>query len=119
MQEKRILLVDDEKFILDTYSSLLGERGYSVTTAYSGRNALEVFPNQPFDLVITDLAMEDGDGITLIDELQETSPHIPIIVFTGRKYKNGKEFVSLLGANELIQKPCSNDLFISSVKNFL
>ena len=119
MQEKRILLVDDEAFILDTYSSLLKETGYSVFTASSGRIALEVLPQQSFDLVITDLAMEDGDGFTLIDELQETSPHIPIIVFTGRKYKNGKDFVSLLGADELIQKPCRNELFISCVKNSL
>ena len=119
MREKRILLVDDEAFILDTYSSLLEEKGYTVATACSGRKAFEVFSCCSFDLLITDLAMDDGDGFTLIDEIQDIAPYTPIIVFTGRKYTNSKKFITLLGANELIQKPCSNELFISCVSNSL
>ena len=119
MLEKRILLVDDESIILETYSSLLSEKGFSVVTATSGREALETFSRDSFDLVITDLAMPDGDGFKLLEEIKERSPHTPVIVFTGKIYRAVKEFVALLGANELLEKSCSTELFISRIKESL
>ena len=119
MLKKRILLVDDESIILETYSSLLSEKGFSVVTASSGRQALETFSSDSFDLVITDLAMPDGDGFKLLEEIKERSPHTPVIVFTGKIYRAVKEFVALLGANELLEKSCSTELFISRIKESL
>lgn len=119
MLQKRILLVDDESIILETYSSLLSEKGFSVVTASSGREALERFSRDSFDLVITDLAMPDGDGFKLLEEIKEISPHTPVIVFTGKIYRAVKEFVALLGANELLEKSCSTELFISCIKESL
>ena len=117
MFEKKILLVDDEATILDTYSLLLEEKGYAVVTAENGRKALEEFSRDSFDLVITDLAMPGGDGFELLEEIKGRSPQTPVIVFTGKRYKAVKEFVSLLGAHELIEKSCSNEIFISCVNN--
>jgi len=117
--EKKILLVDDEPVILETYSALLSEKGFSVVTASSGREALETFSHNSFDLVITDLAMPDGDGFKLLEEIKEISPHTPVIVFTGKIYRAVKEFVELLGANELLEKSCSTELFISRIKESL
>ena len=117
--EKKILLVDDETTILETYSSLLSEKGFSVITAGSGREALEMFSLNSFDLVITDLAMPDGDGFQLLEEIKGISPHTPVIVFTGKVYRSVKEFVALLGANELLEKSCSTELFISRIKESL
>lgn len=116
---KKILLVDDEPVILETYSALLSEKGFSVVTASSGREALETFSGNSFDLVITDLAMPDGDGFKLLEEIKEISPHTPVIVFTGKIYRAVKEFVALLGANELLEKSCSTELFISRIKESL
>ena len=117
--EKKILLVDDEPVILETYSALLSEKGFSVVTASSGREALETFSGNSFDLVITDLAMPDGDGFKLLEEIKKISPHTPVIVFTGKIYRAVKEFVALLGANELLEKSCSTELFISRIKESL
>ena len=116
---KKILLVDDEPVILETYSALLSEKGFSVVTASSGREALKTFSGNSFDLVITDLAMPDGDGFKLLEEIKEISPHTPVIVFTGKIYRAVKEFVALLGANELLEKSCSTELFISRIKESL
>ena len=116
---KKILLVDDEPIILETYSCLLSEKGFSVVTACSGREALETFSGNSFDLVITDLAMPDGDGFKLLEEIKKISPHTPVIVFTGKIYRAVKEFVALLGANELLEKSCSTELFISRIKESL
>ncbi len=74
---KKILLVDDEEVILNTYASLLGERGFAVVTATCGRKALEEFFSHSFDLVITDLAMSDIDGFTVIEEVKKVSPGTP------------------------------------------
>ena len=117
--EKKILLVDDEAIVLETYSALLREKGYSVVTANCGRQALEKFFLQSFDLVITDLTMSDGDGFALIKEIKKKSPGTPVLVITGYGYQSIKEFVTLLGANELIKKSCSNESFIACVKNSL
>jgi DNA-binding response OmpR family regulator len=119
MLGKRILLVDDEGFILTTYSLLLGENGFPVVTAPCGRKALEEFTRNSFDLVITDLAMPDGDGFTLIDEIKEKSPHTPIIALTGKPTESVRKYVALLGADALLEKPCTNEEFISCVKNSL
>ena len=67
---KKILLVDDEPIILETYSCLLSEKGFAVVTAHSGREALEKFSHNAFDLVITDLAMPDGDGFKLLEDIK-------------------------------------------------
>lgn len=116
---KRILFVDDEEMILDTYSSLLDEKGYSVVATKCGRKALEFFSSYFFDLVITDLAMPEVDGFRIIEEVKRSSPNTPVIVFTGKGYKSVKEYVSLLGAYALIEKSSSNDMFISCVRNSL
>lgn len=121
MPEKKILLVDDEECILQTYALLLEENGYAVVTANCGRKALEEFFSQSFDLVITDLTMPDLDGFAVIEEVKNSSPKTPVITFTGNGhgYKSVKEYVYLLGASALIEKSCSNEFFISSVRDFL
>ena len=119
MQEKRILLVDDEEIILDTYSSLLSEKGYSVVTTNSGRKALKIFSQQPIDLIVTDLAMMDEDGLTLLEEIKACSSNTPVIILTGTSSRVIKEFASKLGAYAIIEKPCSNEIFLSCVKDSL
>ena len=121
MLEKKILLIDDEESILQTYALFLEENGYCVVTADCGRKALEEFFSQSFDLVITDLTMPDIDGFNVIEEVKNNSPNTPVITFTGNGhgYKSVKEYVSLLGSCALIEKSCCNEAFISCVKNAL
>jgi DNA-binding NtrC family response regulator len=121
MPGKKILLIDDEESILQTYGLLLEENGYGVVTAACGKKALEEFSSQPFDLVITDLTMPDVDGFTVIEEVKSASPTTPVITFTGNGYgyKSVKAYLSLLGSCALIKKSCSNKVFISCVRNSL
>ena len=58
-------------------------------------------------------------GLNCLEEIKGRSPHTPVIVFTGKIYRAVKEFVALLGANELLEKSCSTELFISCVKESL
>ena len=121
MPEKKILLIDDDESVLQTYALLLEENGYSVVTADCGRKALEEFFSQSFDLVITDLTMPDIDGFTVIEEVKRNSPDTPVITFTGNGhgYKSVNVYVTLLGSCALLEKSCSTEVFISCVKNAL
>jgi len=66
MEKNTILLVDDDPFILEGIGEDLENQGFKVTKAASGDRALELLTGSNFDLVITDLVMEDVDGIQVL-----------------------------------------------------
>ncbi len=120
MLQKKILLVDDEESILDTYCSLLSKKGFSVVTSDSVRKARNEFFTSKFDLVITDLGMREENGFTLVEEIKEKSPNTPVIMLTGSvKTKLLSEYLSILGVYTMVEKTCSADDFISCVMSSL
>ena len=120
MLQKKILLVDDEENIRNTYCSLLTEKGFSVVTSDSVKNARKGFFNSQFDLVITDLGMREENGFTLVEEIKKKSSNTPVIMFTGSlTTKLLSEYLSILGVYAMIQKTCSDNAFISCVMRSL
>ena len=87
-----ILLVDDNRQGLIARRSLLQELGYNVTTAMSGDEALEVFPKQKFDVIVTDYKMPRMNGVELIRRIREMDGAVHIILLSG--------FVEPLGLTE-------------------
>jgi DNA-binding response OmpR family regulator len=84
----KILVVDDEKNILKLYKAELEDEGYSVVTANSGREALEVFEKESPDLVTLDILMPDIDGIQVLRQMKEKRPTLPIIMLTAYDYRD-------------------------------
>lgn len=80
---KHILTIDDEAEIRDLLGAVLGSRGYRVTAAGSGVEALRIAQAGPIDLIISDLQMEDVDGLELIAQLKQIHPDTPAILLTG------------------------------------
>jgi CheY-like chemotaxis protein len=80
---KRILLADDNKAIRDVVSGFLEFIGYEVALAINGIEALAVFLDSAFDLVLTDLEMPVMDGLSLAGHIKERSPITPVILLTG------------------------------------
>ena len=119
MSEAKVLLVDEEDTILDAYSFLLRNEGYHVLTAYSGGKAIERLCQQKFDLVIIDFAAKSGNGHTVLEELRERFPLIPVIVLTDKASQIVKQFTFSMGAYALIEKPCSCEILISNVRRSL
>jgi DNA-binding NtrC family response regulator len=118
--QKRILLVDDEESIQETYSSLLSEKGFYVVTTDSVRKASKEFLASKFDLVITDIGLREDNGFILVEEIKEKSPDTPVIMLTGStKTKMLSEYLSLLGVYAMIEKTCSDKDFISCVMSSL
>jgi len=107
----RLLVVDDEENVRITTAAILEQEGYAVSTASDGREALEKVARGDFDLVLTDLRMEDMDGITLLNELQTRHPQLITIVLTG--YATIESSIDALrqGVYDYLVKPCVvNDL---------
>src|SRR6478736_9654789 len=80
--QKRILLIDDDKDLLHLIAMRLGAAGYAVTTAESGQAGLAALSVAPFELVITDLRMEGMDGLALFDAIHREAPALPVVILT-------------------------------------
>jgi len=83
MNGVKILIVDDELDMLQFLSARLIHKGYEVTTARNGWEALEVLDRQGVDIVITDVRMPGMSGIDLLRQIRERKPEIEVIVLTG------------------------------------
>jgi DNA-binding response OmpR family regulator len=111
----RILLVDDEHSIQTLLSYPLRKEGYDVVQATDGRQALDRFEEQPFDLVVLDLMLPKIDGVVVCRGLRSRSS-VPIIMLTAKSEEIDKVVGLELGADDYITKPFSVREFSSRIK---
>jgi len=102
----RLLVVDDEESVAVTVSEVLRLEGFEVDTAVSGADAAVHLGRRPYDLVLTDLHMEEGDGISVLEEVRRVSPMTISIVLTG--FASVESAIAALrkGAYDYLVKPC-------------
>jgi DNA-binding NtrC family response regulator len=103
----RILFVDDEEIICETYCNMLLQLGHEVSTRISSIEALEAFKAGPdeFDLVITDQAMPHLSGLDLADHVKKIRPDISIILCTGYSELITPQTASDFGIDKILIKP--------------
>jgi CheY-like chemotaxis protein len=83
---KNILVVDDEPWSRKVVSRFLRKEGYEVTEANDGMEAINLFDNSQFDLVLSDIRMSGVDGVALALHVRSRKPTIPIILMTGAPF---------------------------------
>jgi CheY-like chemotaxis protein len=105
MAKKRILVVDDEPFVCDAVRMMLTFDGHDVMTANSGKDALVLFDQHPFDLVITDFAMPAMKGDELAVAIKARSPDQPIIMITAYAEMLESSGKKMPGIDFIISKP--------------
>jgi len=103
----KILVVDDEPSVVDVFSQYLTGAGYRVQSAANGKEALDVFKKDQFQLVITDIEMPEIDGMALIDRIKAVNKDVVVIVVTG--YGTIERAVEAMkkGAYDFLEKPLS------------
>jgi two-component system response regulator VicR len=101
---KKILVVDDEKNIVDIIAFNLNKEGYDVIYAYDGKTGLELALNENPDLVLLDLMMPGLDGYEVCKAIRQKS-QIPIIMLTARAEEVDKVLGLELGADDFVTKP--------------
>ena len=102
-----ILLIDDEKMILDVGCELLEELGYTVLSALSGREALDIFQknSDKIDLVIMDMIMPGMGGGETFDRLRNINPNIKVLLSSGYSVNGQASKILRRGCDGFIQKP--------------
>ena len=106
LNEARLLVVDDEESLRITTAAIFEQEGYIVDTAASGDEALELLTKADYDLVLTDLHMEGGDGLSVLSQIRRHSPLTISIVLTG--FASVESAIAALqeGAYDYLIKPC-------------
>jgi CheY-like chemotaxis protein len=105
--KERILLIDDEEFLVEMGKQMLEQLGYAVTARTSSIDALKLFQANfdKYDLVITDMTMPLMTGDKLAKALLNVRPDIPIVICTGYSERISEESVKAIGIREYAMKP--------------
>jgi PAS domain S-box-containing protein len=118
---ERVLVVDDEPPIREALVGTLESFGYHAYTAEDGSDALALYfqRKDDIDLVITDLAMGQMDGITLVRSLRKVNPKVRVIVSSGHVTKEAHVVLSGLGVTTFLDKPYSADKLLRALRTVL
>jgi len=108
----RLLLVDDEVGYLEVLSKRLTRRGFEVTTASSGAEAIRAARRWDFDVAVVDLKMEDMDGIEVLKMLKRMVPDLHVIILTGHGSERAAREGIAQGAFDYLIKPVGLDPLI-------
>lgn len=116
-----ILVVDDEKPLIDMMTQMLERLGYTVVGKTASMDALETFRAAPgrFDLVITDYAMPNMTGKELAQALMAVKPDIPVILCTGFSENIDAESAKSMGIKEFVMKPVARSEIAATIRNLL
>jgi len=116
---EKILVIDDEKTILEMTSTILGESGYTISTANSGREGIELYREMKPELVILDFKMPDMDGRRVLEELICIDPGVRVLIATGFVDLNDRKSLMEMGAIGFIRKPYKTGEIINKVREVL
>ncbi len=112
----QLLLVDDDRHLLESMSSWLGTQGYAVRSADGGSTARQIIDNCPLDVAVVDLRLSDGDGFEILDYCRKAQPKLPVILMTGYgTVETGIEALRL-GAHDLLTKPLIDEELLLSIR---
>ena len=119
MKKANLLLVDDDRQILDAMASWLREQGYQVLAAATRREAIDMIDTKPLDLVLCDVRLGDGDGFEVLSHARKTKPELTVILITG--YGNVETAVEALraGAFDLLTKPLIDEELAMAIERAL
>jgi len=115
----RILCVDDEEIILDSFRKILVIDGYSVDTVQTGQEALGLIQTHHYDFVFTDLRMPAMDGLEVVKSVKHMRPDIDVVIITGFATVETAVECMKFGAMDYVQKPFTEEELRAFVKKAL
>ena len=115
----RLLLVDDDPGLLKLLGMRLVSEGYSVLTAESGPEALRMLGRDKVDLVVSDLRMDEMDGLQLFSEIQKVQPGMPVIILTAHGSIPDAVAATQQGVFSFLTKPVDKDALYKAIDDAL
>lgn len=121
IQEKKVLIVDDEIDVVTSLQFALEKEGYQCLTAYDGKEALDKAKGENPDLIILDIMMPKMNGykVARLLKFDKKYKHIPIVMLTARTSGKDQELGYETGADRYVTKPFQIDNLVGVVNNFL
>jgi DNA-binding NtrC family response regulator len=104
-KKRRILIIDDDREILETLSDILEAKGYFVAIAQNEIDAIDKAMKEPFDVAIIDIVMPKVNGVQILRELKRITPGLKAIMMTGYAIPDLIERAVEEGAIEVLHKP--------------
>jgi signal transduction histidine kinase len=113
---KKVLIIDDERPILEILDLSLTSEGYEVLTAENGEKALEIFEKQRPKLVLTDIKMPGIDGIEVLKRIKKVDDQVEVIVITGHGDMDTAVAALKYGASDFVTKPLRDEVLMVSIE---
>ena len=118
-ENRRILIIDDERPILLTLEALLGRHGYQVETAANASYGLRALQKNPPAVVLLDLQLPDADGLQMLDQIKREHPETQVIILTAHDSLNNAIESIKRGAYHFISKPYAPEELLSLIEKAL
>ena len=110
---KSVLVVDDDRAILHTFSRILKKAGFSTETADSGKEALEKIQTQNYDIALIDMILGDSNGLDLLSKIEKRSPKTMKIMITGADSEEKRSEACKNGADAYLTKPVNPETLLA------
>jgi DNA-binding response OmpR family regulator len=118
-EQKTILVVDDDRELVDALRSMLERQGYRVIQAHDGHQAKQAVYNQRPDLMILDMMMPRMGGYPVLEHFKDKSDAPPIIMVTANEGSRHKVYAEYLGVIDYIRKPFAMERLLETVQKAL
>lgn len=118
-KDSSILVVDDEPSFLVLMEMMLRDEGFNVTTASNGKEALEIFTQKPYDLIVSDIRMPGLSGEALLEAAKKHDPNVEVVLVTAHTSLDEAARAVMNGAFDYLNKPFSFDELIEVVNRAL
>jgi DNA-binding response OmpR family regulator len=118
-EQKTILVVDDDRELVDALRSMLERQGYRVIQAHDGHQAKQAVYNQRPDLMILDMMMPRMGGYPVLEHFKDKSDAPPIIMVTANEGSRHKVYAEYLGVIDYLRKPFAMERLLETVHKAL
>jgi CheY-like chemotaxis protein len=115
----KVLVVDDDPVVGRSFDRVLSEKGYVVSTALDGQEALKKFGQVEYDVVFTDIKMPGMDGLEVASRIKERRPWIPVVIITGYGTAANEARAAAAGVSGFMRKPLSPEMIEDSTRRAL
>ena len=115
----KILLVDDERQLVDALTAILKQNNYSVDYALNGEDGLDLALSGIYDLIVLDVMMPKLDGFSVLKHIRRSGISVPVLILSAKSELNDKVDGLNLGADDYITKPFNTDEFLARIRALL
>ena len=119
MTKKKVLVIDDERIVLDSITKILKDEDFAVDVNLSGRQGLELALQKDYDIVLTDLRMPDIGGMRVLRDIKRAKPATPVVMITGFGSVQSAVQAMKLGAAEYLEKPFAPEDLVKVIQKAL